>query len=187
MKINLQPHDFIASGGTRDVYHYPLKSDRCIKIQQKKGDFNRNEKEFYLGAAKNSIIPLFFGEVNTNYGRGIVVEIIRDFDHSISLSLLDYIKKGGITKKHARAIIEKIGLILIKNKLLLHDAGLQNILLKKDKNGNFSPVVIDGLGEKHRTFNYLLRLWFPALRLIKTRKKLSRLLEKLENEYLHNL
>jgi len=173
MAIHLNRALFLASGGARDVYLHPNNENICIKIQRTNGHQNINEKNFFKKHGNNPIFPEYYGEVETNLGTGLAFELIKDFNGEISKSLIYYLKTNTITKKEAKNHIQEIANEAISKRLLIHDGGLQNILLKKNKEGGFVPILIDGFGEKNSGIKNKLRTKYSTLAIRKTKKQIN--------------
>lgn len=176
MPLKLNTSLYIASGATRDVYTHPENPDACIKIEKsskKARKQNYRESRFLANSSGSSLFPRYFGELKTNLGHGMVVELIRDFNGEISKSLPYYLENGVISRQEALAFIDEIKSEVRSNRYLISDAGLSNILLQKDQNGCFTPKMIDGFGPKKSNVLYFLRNCIAPMRMYKTNKQLK--------------
>jgi len=160
-----------ARGGNRLCFVDPRDSSCCIKVlrpdrspklrRQEKGwlkrlrplsQFDENLEEFAvwqvierrIGLDAFTLISRCHGFVDTNFGRGLVMELIRDGDGKISKTLKQYLWENGLTPEIKAAVAKFanawIQLGMPSKKLLLH-----NMLLKKNAAMN-NIFVIDGLG-----------------------------------------
>jgi len=190
-------------GGNRLCFFDPQDNSRCIKIirpdrtpelrrKQKKfpknlkplSRFDENKNELMeverikksVGDEAFSLIPRYFGMVETDLGSGLSLEMIRDFDGKISLSLKQYLWVNGFTSslKKAFALFSDSwsGLGMPSRDLLLH-----NIVVQQTKSQNKPPevyrlVVIDGLGWSGLPVLYYFS---KVLARAKARKKIEKL------------
>ncbi|PJC85204.1 hypothetical protein CSW98_15295 [Vibrio sp. HA2012] len=174
MHIRLEDKFHLASGGARDVYFHPENERLCIKIQRVNGTQNLNEEFFYKKQREGiNILPKYIGNIKTNLGVGLVVELIRDFDGEVSKPLSYYINNNIITLDAAKSYIQEIANEVIDKKILLHDGGLQNILLKKTGKDLFQPMLVDGFGAKNNSLKYMLRTMLPILSVKKSKKQIK--------------
>lgn len=167
---DLQP---FARGGNRLCFIHPNDSGRCVKVRRpdftledlrrKKGfpknlrplsSFDDNAEEFRVMNALHKRIgePMYryvsrcFGFENTDMGKGLVSELIRDASGSVSHTLKQYVWDEGFTPDCQRAVDEFIAgwnlLGIPSRDLLVHNIVVQRLL-----DGTINRlVVIDGLG-----------------------------------------
>ena len=158
-------------GGNRLCFVDPRNENQCIKVlrpdrtpeirrrekafpknRRSLASFDENLEEFQVWRSIEEKIgePAFkhisrcFGFVQTNLGRGLVMELIRDDDGRVAKTLKQYMWEGGYTPTLQRAV-EEFGRFWVElgmpsKKLLLH-----NMLARKIK-AEFQIYVIDGLG-----------------------------------------
>ncbi|GAB2190345.1 hypothetical protein MAH1_19530 [Sessilibacter sp. MAH1] len=161
-----------ARGGNRLCFVHPKYPDQCVKvlrpdrtpeIKRQERRFPRNLKplryfddnyqefkvyqliEKHIGEAAFQLIPRCFGEISTNWGTGLVSEIIKDEDGLVSLSLKQYLWVHGKTDTITRAVADFIDLWsrlgMPSRNLLLH-----NLVVQTNADGIRRIVAIDGLG-----------------------------------------
>ncbi|MBR7889597.1 hypothetical protein J9B83_11655, partial [Marinomonas sp. A79] len=171
--VILDKKSYFTSGGARDIYLHPDEKDRFIKIQRNNSKKqNLNEKFFFERKSESEIIPKYYGYIETNLGYGISVEIVRDENGEISSSLKDLIENKKISKFEAKNLVHIIEKESLNKNFLIHDGGIQNILVKKIKN-TLKPVLVDGFGAKTNGPIYYLRSRFSFFAKFKTRKQIS--------------
>ncbi|MCE2028484.1 YrbL family protein [Sessilibacter corallicola] len=191
-----------ARGGNRLCFFDPSDSKRCIKVLRPDRDpltkraqrgfprnlkplryFDDNREEFLVyqqieksvGESAFELIPRGFGFVDTNYGRGLVSEIITDSDDKISISLKQYVWTQGITDELNSALDRfkrrwsELG--MPSRNLLLH-----NIVVQQDGGVIKRLVVIDGLGWSDL---FPLAYWIPSIARKKAKRKVGRLPESI--------
>jgi len=197
--INLgSKEEAFSQGGNRLIFLDPDNTARCIKVLRadRLPELKRREKSFpsnlkplsafddnlqeyktfklienTIGQAAFSLIPYCYGFVETNHGRGILTELIKDEDGKISISLKQYVWQFGFNNELKRALAEfqrrwqELG--IPSRNLLLH-----NIVVQQDDSDIKRLVVIDGLG-----WPDLLPLayWFQPLGRRKAQRKVTRL------------
>lgn len=167
---NIQP---FAQGGRRLCYVHPKKPNRCIKIcrpdrlphQLKQEDpwykqfrssdyYDENVKDFNLlkelhqriGRKARKHLPKTGKLIETNLGQGLVTELIRNHDGTISMSAKEYVYRNGITDE-LQSAAEKLRRFLIKNRVYFRDPFPHNVSVKQKKNGKLQLKIIDGLGK----------------------------------------
>ncbi len=159
-------------GGNRLCFVDPRDSSKCIKVlrpdrtpeirRRQKGfpkslrslnSFNENLQEYKvwqeiekgIGAEAFSYITRCYGFVDTNYGQGLVMDLVCDKDQKISKTLKQYLWEYGLTSELEKALDRFAqawqALAIPSKKLLLH-----NMLLKYEGSNEYNIFVIDGLG-----------------------------------------
>ncbi len=173
MVLQLRKQEPFAWGGNRLCYVHPGHADRCVKVRRpdftledlrrKKGfpktlrplsSFDDNLEEFRVlngfdreyGDEAFRHVSKCYGFEETDLGKGLVSELVRDHDGSISQNIKQYIWREGASDSFHDACDrfcdywEKMG--LPSRTLLIH-----NILVQKASEKDVSRlVVIDGLG-----------------------------------------
>lgn len=161
-----------ARGGNRLCFVDPRDCSRCIKVlrrdrlpekKRKASGFPRSLKptRFFddnwqelkvyqkiqqqVGEQAYELIPRCFGSVDTEYGSGVVTEMITDDTGLVSLSLKQVVWQQGKTPE-LMAVVDRFierwqGLGMPSRNLLLH-----NIVVQYQHNVPQRLVVIDGLG-----------------------------------------
>jgi hypothetical protein len=139
-----------------------LRPDRSPEVRRRNKGFPKNLRplssfdenieeyqvwsriETQIGEKAFELISRCYGFVETNYGAGLVMELIRDSDGRISKTLKQVLWEQGLAPKISEAVSNFskcwIDLGMPSKKLLLH-----NMLLKMD-GGAYKVLVIDGLG-----------------------------------------
>lgn len=98
----LKEEDFVGKGNERACYLHPEDKNKAVKVtyennNRKKSKQTKIEVAYYKKLLKRGLtnwkhLPKFYGEINTNKGKGFVVEIIRDYDGEISKTFAYYLK-----------------------------------------------------------------------------------------------
>jgi len=143
----------IGMGRERTCYLHPDYPSRAVKVSgQEIGTQSKREIRFYRQIEKRSSfefthIPKFHGVVNTNLGKGIVVELIRDYNDSVSQSMLWYLDHG-VSISTFEPLLSSLKDYLLDNLVVInHDFVVGNLLLQKLSEQEARLVAIDGLGD----------------------------------------
>ena len=183
--IILKEEDFIGKGNERACYIHPDDNNKAIKVSYKQeiGRSKQSDTEikYYKKLLKRKKLswkhlPRFYGEVQTNKGKGFIVELIRDYDGEVSKSFKYYIEKDGLQKYKKE--LENYKNYLLENYIIFNYGMMQgNILLRKNSETDFDLVLIDGLGDVAH-FTLLNDIPYFA------RRRITRRWNKFANKYL---
>ncbi|WP_373082288.1 YrbL family protein [Zhongshania sp.] len=175
--ISLKALKPFAAGGNRWCYVDPMDSARCIKVRRP--DFSVEERRRSKGFPKNlkplssfddnldefnvmaslerhyddkifAHISRCFGFVDTDMGKGLCSELIRDSGGEVSLSLKQYLWERGYGDDCRRAV-DALCEHWLKYRVPSRDLILHNLVVQQERNafGDLSIarlVVIDGVG-----------------------------------------
>lgn len=175
----------IGKGNERKCYVHPYDPSKAIKIsyEQKIGRSKQTkiETRCYKKLMRRKLqnwkhLPRYFGKVDTNFGDGYVVELIRDFDGEVSQSLEYYLENFGIEPLE-KELIEYRQYFL--DHLIIFNYGMmpKNILRRRVSEAEGELVLIDGLGD---VTHFRLPNLIPAF----ARRKIRRRWDKFANKYL---
>ncbi len=164
----------IGKGKERACYIHPEEPRKAIKISMGKvNEQTRRDIKFYRKLARrtmgeNSHIPKFYGLCETNLGKGIVVDLIRNYDGEISRPLNWYLAQG-VPIEEFDVYLEELKHSLLQNLIIFnHDMTIGNLLFQRYSTRNARLVAIDGLGDVV-TFAWLNVIPFLVRRKIKRR------------------
>lgn len=202
--IHLKDRKPFAKGGNRLCFVHPEIPDRCIKVRRpdfplaalrrKKGfpknlrplswfDDNAEEAkvmrllENHFGEAIFVHVSRLFGFVETDLGRGLVLELIRDEGGCISPSLKQQIWETGYTED-CRLAVDALCRFWEKHGVPSRDLLLHNLVAQRSKHGEVRRLlVIDGLGSSNLVPSALLP-GFVKRR--KAKRKTSRFRERIQ-------
>lgn len=162
----LKEEDFVGKGNERACYLHPEDKNKAVKVtyennNRKKSKQTKIEVAYYKKLLKRGLtnwkhLPKFYGEINTNKGKGFVVEIIRDYDGEISKTFAYYLKENGLDKYKKELADYKQ--YFLDNKIIFNFGMMpKNILLRKNSETEFDLVLIDGLGDvSHLTIQNII-------------------------------
>lgn len=153
--IYLDKNDLLSKGSERACYTHPSDDNKLIKIIYTKNiGYNQNDLEYkyynYLKKSKVSFnnISKCFGWVETNIGRGLLFQKIKNYDNSISKEFRYYIKNNIFLDEEEKELLCELKYYLKKNKILFIDATTINVLCQETSKGVYKLIIIDGLGGK---------------------------------------
>ena len=147
---------FLGEGRKRRTYSHPTDKYLCIKISSQRGlrsarrEIGYFKRLHWYGKSFDKIAD-FKGTVETNFGKGDMYELIRDYNGEISKNLDYYFSLNDkyITSKILKSI-EELRAYLIKEYILISDLALDNVLLKQGHQDSFKAIVIDGIGDNNQ-------------------------------------
>lgn len=193
-----------ARGGNRVCYVHPEHPSRCIKIRRpdftledlrrKKGFpknlrplswFDDNLEEFNVmqdiarrfGDEAFTLLSHCYGFEDTDLGRGLSSELIRNGDGSIAHSLKQHVWLYGYTDE-LRAVIEKFCTTWMRLGIPSRDLLVHNLVVQCSESGKIQRLVaIDGLGSA----TFIPDSWLPRrARIAKAARKITNLHKRIE-------
>ncbi|MDE0351018.1 MAG: YrbL family protein [Gammaproteobacteria bacterium] len=202
--IHLSASTPFARGGNRLVYVHPERPDACIKLprgdvdlaakRRRKGlkgrmkpaatfDDNRAEARTLtelhrrIGGSLASFVPRFLGWVDTDLGRGVCVDLVRDDDGAIATPLKQYVWESGFDGP-LEAALGEFTAYWVRERVPSRELLLHNVVARRKGDGAVRLVVIDGLGNAD-----LLPLsrWSRVLARRKSARKAARLRSRIED------
>lgn len=152
--IELDPHSLIGKGLHRECFVHPEDPTRCIKIMVAgTGNENRREQAYYAALAARGVswdmLPRFHGLVPTSLGEGAVFDLVRDYDHRISLTLGHYLSSERLTSLHSAALrsaLDKLKAYLLENRIVTMTLKTKNILFQLESEEDGKLVIVDNIG-----------------------------------------
>ena len=143
----------IGMGKERMCFVHPEDPRLAIKIpigdvdKQSKREIRFYQKLEKRGGVEEKHIPRYHGLCETNRGRGIVVDLVRNHDGEISHPLNWYLAQG-FPIEEFEPYLEELKQSFLKNLIIFnHDMTIGNILVRKTAATRFHMVAIDGLGD----------------------------------------
>jgi hypothetical protein len=173
-----QPHEhepdlvvseMIGVGGDREVWRHPGNPSLCIKVPRPDVVRAQNDIDLHYSqwlAQRNIASPHLtqvYGWVETNRGRGLVVELAQQPDGTPCPTLSSALLSGMITQEQGAALVDEAFDWLIAQGVIMADCGLSNFLVRLSPQGRYHLVIVDGLGARHFGFKYSLRRTFVFL------------------------
>jgi hypothetical protein len=150
LKITSEP---IGTGRERACYVHPEDPRLAVKMPMGEvSDQTKRDLKFYRGLKKRGVkgiphIPDFHGLCDTNLGRGMVVDLIRNYDGEISRPLNWYLAQG-VPIEEFDQFLEELKQSFLSNLIIFNrDLTIDNLLFQKTSTGSARLVAIDGLGD----------------------------------------
>ena len=153
--IDLKENDFIAAGVFCKCYENPFQITECIKIPKPGSKANKRlksdlsyYKKLHKRGLKLNFIADYLGRCDTSLGNGYRYDCVRDHDLKVSKTLEFYLNQPETDLEDLYSKLYELGCYLVKNRILISDLHFNNILIKVDTNGEISPVIVDGIGDR---------------------------------------
>lgn len=152
MKLSFYLSDklFVAKGVHKAVYRHPSNTRYCIKVTFTFRDTDIERELLYRKALKirnkkPSLLPEYFGSVETNLGPGHVFEYIVDYDNQPSLELKSVFEKNLDVREIFRVTpLEFVRIFRdmpLAQKIVVSDVDPSNFMVDR-----FTFKVVDNIG-----------------------------------------
>lgn len=198
--IQLDDSLLYGQGSHKKCFLHPHNKNLCIKIAYNEGGQKDLIREInYIDVLKRrhkdySILPKYFGKVNTNLGTGYVFEIIRDYNNGRTQTLEDFITDLNLFSQNYSLIVRLLKELkekLYKNEIITMVLFPENILFQKTDENNYRVRIVNDMGSavlipleyyfKYFAHTKILRRWKMFLEVLRN-KYASHLSEKLIEE-----
>lgn len=155
MTICLSDKLFIAVGAHKAVYKHPSDSRYCIKVTFTFRDTDIERELLYRKALeirkkKLSLLPEYFGSVETDLGPGYVFEYIVDYDNQPSLELKSVFEKNLDVREIFRVtpleFVRNFRDMLLAQKIVVSDVDPSNFMVQRISADRFTFKVVDNIG-----------------------------------------
>ena len=188
-------------GSHKKCFLHPHNKNLCIKIAYNEGGQKDLIREInYIDVLKRrhkdySILPKYFGKVNTNLGTGYVFEIIRDYNNGRTQTLEDFITDLNLFSQNYSLIVRLLKELkekLYKNEIITMVLFPENILFQKTDENTYRVRVVNDMGSavlipleyhfKYFAHTKILRRWKMFLDVLRSSKYYSNLSDRLIEE-----
>ncbi len=169
--LDLSNAVLIGKGTHKKCFIHPQDPTRCVKVAYNelgKRDLNREVKYLSGGYRRkhiSTVLPRFYGTVQTSLGEGYVVDFLKNSDGTPCLSLKTWLENPALDAQ-LDSLIQQAMLVLkqkIREEQVLCLAIYpENILFQKDNAGNYRPFLVNDLGNAARI---PLAYWVEGVRL----------------------
>lgn len=198
--LELSDNGLLLRGNKVLVFAHPTKPDRLVKVihprlaggykrrlawlkrNRRHGSFQwliRAMTEYLVYQCRDKtvlgIMPVIHELVRTNYGFGLVVERINNYDGTLSPTLKDVVQQEGLTPQLA-SMASRLCDTLIEHHVIVSDFKGENLLVVENPKGDRRLIVIDGFGERNAI---PLSSWFKQWYRLRARKRCRRMLRSL--------
>ena len=146
----------VGVGRHRACYIHPEDASKCIKVVHNPGEHAFQEIKRELAYYKHlesylkdwSGLPRFYGEVETNLGRGFVYDRIVDFDGRPSQSIEQRYNQNYLNQLHEELsrLIDRLRRYLWDNRIVTMFIKPYNVLCHRISASEIVPVVCDNIG-----------------------------------------
>lgn len=181
----LQLTRIINKGGRRLCMEHPDDPDKCVKVIMFPRDLYLLKRDLQAYKAVKPVLKDFLPHyeeelVETQLGPGLICEIVKDDDGSVSRRLADCINQK-IVNKRTLAQIALFARLVVENGIPFYDMNPNNFLVQI-KNGKQRLLYVDlkyyGV---YKPWTYLhLEKYIPALSKLIVKRRLKRLFDWLE-------
>lgn len=156
-KINLTDNLLFGKGNHKKVYIDSTDRNRCIKIPFEIPDVDLEKELAYRRSRdrrrlRSSMLPVYYGTVDTNLGTGYVFERVRDFDGQTSQSFKELFEKAAADASMLYFVEE----VMLKCKAMLFE---ELIVTSNMEDGNF---VVQRISEKEYTIRVIDNIGSPV-------------------------
>lgn len=198
--IQLDDSLLYGQGSHKKCFLHPHNKNLYIKIAYNEGGQKDLIREInYIDVLKRrhkdySILPKYFGKVNTNLGTGYVFEIIRDYNNGRTQTLEDFITDLNLFSQNYSLIVRLLKELkekLYKNEIITMVLFPENILFQKTDENTYRVRIVNDMGSavlipleyhfKYFAHTKILRRWKMFLEVLRN-KYASHLSEKLIEE-----
>lgn len=177
---------YIGKGKNQKVYFHPNSPHRCIKINYSGQNREQIEDPKIYGRFQKCNIDWthlakFYGECGTNFGIGLVFELIKDFDGTVSKTLNKKLRSNQLNFQdpYLKAQLSILKEFLLKQCVVVRDLSENNILVQYLNKTEYRLVIVDGLGHnelipvfklsKALTKIKIERRWHKAIEILKAK------------------
>lgn len=184
--VELREELFYGNGRHKKCYIHPENENLCIKVPYNDGgkiDLER-EVKFVRLLKKNkkdcSILPEYFGKIQTSRGDGYVFELIKDYDGEKSLTLEDYLNSEELLRENFRIIVNLLKILkenLLQNQIITMGLFPENIIFQKIDYNKYRVRIVNDMGnaaliplEYYSSFfavRKILRRWKRFVKVVK--------------------
>ena len=199
--IQLDDSLLYGQGSHKKCFLHPHNKNLCIKIAYNEGGQKDLIREInYIDVLKRrhkdySILPKYFGKVNTNLGTGHVFEIIRDYNNGRTQTLEDFITDLNLFSQNYSLIVRLLKELkekLYKNEIITMVLFPENILFQKTDENTYRVRIVNDMGSavlipleyhfKYFAHTKILRRWKMFLDVLRSSKYYSNLSDRLIEE-----
>ena len=186
--ITLTDDLYLGVGNHKTVYAHPTDKNLCVKILHTPDDPDFYKESRYrkaLGSRADSmtLITKYFGEIETNKGKGYLFERVLDFDGKISQTMLNVLDDT-VADKNLLPATEKLLLDFKKTyfdeRFLLAGVDPDNYLVQRTSPTERRVRIIDNIGIA--TF-IALPYYFDYFALKRVKKYWERFVDLMRSDY----
>lgn len=152
--FKLEKSALIGHGCNREVYRHPDDDSLCIKVVVS-GDTREigRELDYYRHLEGRGIawtmLPRYYGEVETSLGPGSVFDLIRDADGRVARTLDHYLATLNRTDQSFHRLTAALAALknyLLEQRIITMTLMPHNILCRKTESETFQLYIVDNIG-----------------------------------------
>lgn len=185
----LELSKFIGKGAKRMCFEHPDDSNKCVKVVVRSCDEHLLYRELntylFVKPILGEYIVVYETELmDTNLGKGLVCQLLRDDGGEYSKSLLYYVREKKVDSEILNQIQYFAG-CLVEHEVFFYDFNLQNFIVQI-KDGRKCVYYTDLKSfEKYKAWTFLrLETVFTPLSRYCMKRRLLRLFDKLGLEHI---
>lgn len=152
--ININKFSLVGTGLHRECHRHPENKNLCIKVIVKgNAKESQREKKYYRHLEKRGInwdmIPMYYGDIETNLGLGSVFDLILDPDGAVSKTLEFYLSSNDKTETYYDDLSNSLYLLkeyLFQQRIMTMTIKPKNILCQKNDTDIIRLFLVDGIG-----------------------------------------
>lgn len=178
----------IGKGNERLVFSHPEDHRKVIKIvhNHDKSRFqNEIESLYFEHLNRKNIdcphIPKYFGKLETERGLALVFEKIVNFDGTKAFQIDELIRKRLLSPSAIKENLRQLFWSLFKNNIVFADISQKNLVCRREEDGGFSFIIIDGIGSRHKSFKLWMYMHVGVYAKYKIYKQFARLSKKIDS------
>ena len=154
-KVELAPDLLIGHGRHKECYHHPDRPDLCIKVAYNEGGTTDLVREIrYLKTLSGSnldysVLPAYYGTIETSKGTGYVYELIKDFNGDNCMTVQDILMDSSLLEKHFDRLVDDLKLLhrnLLDNKIITMGLFPENIIVQRTAPNQTRLRIVNDMG-----------------------------------------
>ena len=187
--IQLDDSLLYGQGSHKKCFLHPHNKNLCIKIAYNEGGQKDLIREInYIDVLKRrhkdySILPQYFGKIETNLGTGYVFEIICDYNGNKTQTLEDFITSPTLFAENFDLIVHLLKNLkdeLYKNEIITMVLFPENILFQKTDENTYRVRIVNDMGS---AVLIPLEYYFTHFAHTKIKRRWLKFLDVLRNNY----
>ncbi len=151
--IYLDDSQLLSSGSNRQCFFHPRDENLCVKVLHASSPQKTQNRELrYFNSLHRRpvswhMVSRLVDVVPTNRGRGVVFELVRDFDGAVAKTLDHYLRlEDPFFNCLVVAKVEELKAYLYREAIIFRDLIALNVVLQRVDARTYKPVVVDGIG-----------------------------------------
>lgn len=176
--LKLNDSLLLGKGNERLCYVHPDDPSKIIKVPYRNRNArsqNRLEALYYAYLEKKGAsfahITRCYGSVDVEGEKGLIFDRVINSDGSRSMTFNDIVRQKIITPEQAEELLDDLKGYLVANNILFVDVSLDNIMCRREEDGSYRLVIVDGLGGRRPGFKFWLYRHFPSYAAYKVKRQ----------------